>query len=149
MSDAKTGSNYSTYGVLYNWVAAMAGAASSSTSPSNVQGVCPTGWHLPSLDEWTTLESYVDSHSAGKVLQASSDLWVENSGTDAYGFSALPGGNYGGLSFASIGYYGYWWTSTAPEALFAYGWSMSYGFAGVNTLSFHKDLGFSIRCLKN
>jgi len=43
----------------------------------------------------------MDSHTAGMQLQANSDLSVENSGTDAYGFSALPGGNYGGLSFAS------------------------------------------------
>ncbi|MDA3853143.1 MAG: FISUMP domain-containing protein, partial [Bacteroidales bacterium] len=52
---AKDSANYSTYGVLYNWYAAMAGASSSDASPSGVQGVCPTGWHLPSDDEWTIL----------------------------------------------------------------------------------------------
>ena len=48
VTDAKATANYNTYGVLYNWPAAMNGAASSTTNPSGVQGVCPDGWHLPS-----------------------------------------------------------------------------------------------------
>ncbi len=45
---AKATSNYTTYGVLYNWPAAMNGSASSTSNPSGVQGICPSGWHLPS-----------------------------------------------------------------------------------------------------
>ncbi len=48
---AKATSNYTTYGVLYNWPAAMGGFSSSSSNPSGVQGVCPAGWHLPSEAE--------------------------------------------------------------------------------------------------
>jgi hypothetical protein len=40
--------NCETYGRLYKWEAAMAGAGSSAANPSGVQGVCPSGWHLPS-----------------------------------------------------------------------------------------------------
>jgi uncharacterized protein (TIGR02145 family) len=57
--------NCDTYGRLYTWEAAMAGAASSSTTPSGVQGVCPDEWHLPSDDEWTILSDYVIANSAG------------------------------------------------------------------------------------
>src|SRR4030042_875983 len=56
---AKATGNYMTYGVLYNWSAAMNGAASSIANPSGVQGVCPTGWHLPSDAEWTQLTDYL------------------------------------------------------------------------------------------
>ncbi|GAG76549.1 unnamed protein product, partial [marine sediment metagenome] len=52
VSEAKTTINYQTYGVLYNWAATMDGAESSNTNPSDVQGVCPDGWHLPSDAEW-------------------------------------------------------------------------------------------------
>jgi len=48
INEAKATSFFSTYGVLYNWPAAMNGHASSSANPSGVRGVCPDGWHLPS-----------------------------------------------------------------------------------------------------
>ena len=59
VADAKATINYQTYGVLYNWPAAMNGASASNANPSGVQGVCPEGWHLPSDKEWTQLETYL------------------------------------------------------------------------------------------
>ena len=47
-----------TYGLLYTWAAAMNGASSSNSNPSNVRGVCPEGWHIPSDKEWKKLEKY-------------------------------------------------------------------------------------------
>ena len=55
VAGAKATANYDTYGVLYNWPAAMDGDTSSTANPSGVQGICPTGWHLPSHEEWTEL----------------------------------------------------------------------------------------------
>ena len=52
-----------TYGLLYNWKAVMGNSSSSSSNPSGVQGICPTGWHVPSDAEWTQLTDYVGSHS--------------------------------------------------------------------------------------
>ncbi len=59
---AKHTINYSEYGVLYNWTAAMNGASSSNANPSGVQGICPNGWHMPSDAEWTELEIYLENH---------------------------------------------------------------------------------------
>ena len=56
-------------GYLYNWAALMNGAASSNTNPSNVQGICPTGWHVPSRAEWVQLKNYLSSNS---------DYWCDN-----------------------------------------------------------------------
>lgn len=107
-----------TYGRLYNWTTAMNGSTSSSANPSNVQGICPSGWHLPRKSEWTKLTNFV-STDVGEKLKATSG-WNKNgnddgNGTDDYGFSALPGGCYGceyrENSFGYVGDNGYWWSS--------------------------------------
>jgi uncharacterized protein (TIGR02145 family) len=101
--------NCKKYGRLYNWETAMK--------------ACPTGWKLPSPNDWSKLLSYVDgtsgtdpyeSKTVGKYLKAKS--WDKNDGTDKFGFSALPGGNgdeSGG--FALIGSNGFWWGNTSDE----------------------------------
>ena len=54
-------SNVNTYGYLYNWKAVMRNSSSSDANPSGVQGICPTGWHVPSDEEWKQLTNYVSS----------------------------------------------------------------------------------------
>jgi uncharacterized protein (TIGR02145 family) len=96
-------SNCKQYGRLYNWSTAMS--------------ACPAGWHLPRDSEWTTLVNYVGgSKTAGNKLKSTSG-WYKYNGTDAYGFSALPGG-YGGSDggFNNAGSNGYWWCSTEDDA---------------------------------
>lgn len=56
-------SNKQTYGLLYNWKAVMHGATSSNSIPSGVQGICPSGWHVPSDAEWYQLTNYLESQS--------------------------------------------------------------------------------------
>lgn len=115
---AKATSNYTTYGVLYNWAAAMAGSASSSTNPSGVQGVCPTGLHLPSDAEWTELIDYLGggaSVAGGKLKEIGATHWSSpNTGaTNETGFTALPGGyRFNNGKFNGIGNYGSWWSAT-------------------------------------
>jgi len=88
-------------GRLYNWLEATAS--------------CPSGWHLPSYDEWNTLEKFAGGYSkAAKKLKAK-DFW-NVAGTDDYGFSALPaGGGFtkkdGGISFNYLALYGHWWVN--------------------------------------
>ena len=103
--------NKATYGALYTWAAAMNGAASSADNPSTIQGVCPTGWHLPSDEEWTELTYYLggESVAGGKLKETGTTHWNSpNTGaTNETGFTALPGG-YRGIygNFGNIGYYG-------------------------------------------
>ena len=100
-----------TYGFLYNWTAVMHGAAASDSNPSGVQGICPTGWHVPSLVEWEQLFNYVgeqseyicggNSFNIAKAL-ASTTGWKNSSDdcdpgnnpmeNNATGFSALLAG---------------------------------------------------------
>jgi uncharacterized protein (TIGR02145 family) len=94
-------SNCTTYGALYDWASAMNLSSSCNNSncsiQSNHQGICPTGWHIPSSDEWNTLVGFVESNSkcsncAGTKLKAKGGWDNNGNGTDDYGFSALPAG---------------------------------------------------------
>jgi uncharacterized protein (TIGR02145 family) len=131
VSEAKATENYQTYGVLYNWPAAMAGMTSSSSNPSRVQGVCPTGWHLPSDAEWTELIDYLGGGevAGGKLKETGTTHWESpNTGaTNETGFTALPGGfrNYDG-NFLNIGYNGLWWSATENGASSAMACDMNY-----------------------
>lgn len=105
--------NVEQYGFLYNIVLATRGEYSAENSnPSGVQGVCPNGWHLPSLAEWEQLETYLESHSnqyikpSGSIAKAlaSTEEWPSSATNGApgnnpslnnsTGFSALPAGEY-------------------------------------------------------
>ena len=153
VTDAKATANYNTYGVLYNWPAAMNGAASSTTNPSGVQGVCPTGWHVPSDAEWTELTDYLgETDAGGKLKETGTTHWSSpnTSTTNETGFTALPGGyrDFDG-TFDGIGYYGYWWSATASYAPNAWLRSMYYSGNSVSRRNFNKELGFSVRCVRD
>lgn len=150
---AKATANYTTYGVLYNWPAAMAGSASSTTNPSGIQGVCPAGWHLPSDAEWTELTNYLTSYAGGKLKETGTTHWNSpNTGaTNETGFTALPGGrrNYGG-SFSYVGNYGYWWSATESSTGYAWYRAMDYSYSSVSrAYNLGNGLGFSVRCLRD
>jgi uncharacterized protein (TIGR02145 family) len=149
--------NCDTYGRLYTWAAAMGGAASSSTTPSGVQGVCPVGWHLPSDAEWEALSDYVIANSAGTstydigpFLKANSG-WADNgNGTDDFGFSGLPGGyRYSNGSYVTVGDRGVWWSSTEINSLYAYRRCLNYN--GDTFVQSHdnKPYAYSVRCLQD
>ncbi len=87
------------FGRLYTHAEAMAGATTTNDNPSGVKGICPDGWHLPSLSEWEELADNLGGiEAAGGELKAMSELWKSpNVGaTNSTGFSALPGGLCGG-----------------------------------------------------
>ena len=150
-----TASYCDTYGRLYNWSTAMAVDTLFHTDSIlgdsvNHRGICPEGWHVPSSAEWDTLVNYVGGEDvAGTYLMANSNLWSTNSGTDDYGFSALPGGRYGGSPFYGVGYYGYWWTAAEYSSTGAYGRGMHGSSANVNSSYYDKSYGFSLRCVED
>lgn len=112
-SDAEIEINVARYGYLYNWPAVMNGEEPSSAVPSGVQGICPTGWHVPSETEWTELVTYLTNQSqyqcdssvnnVAKSLASTTD-WETTSkhcaignnlaANNSTGFSALPAGGY-------------------------------------------------------
>ncbi|GBU23336.1 hypothetical protein R80B4_03253 [Fibrobacteres bacterium R8-0-B4] len=142
------------YGRLYTWSAAMAGSSSSS---SRVQGVCPSGWHLPSKQEWQSLVDYVGGSSvAGKKLKSQSGWYNNGNGTDDFGFSALPGGYRYDGSFESAGCNGGWWMATddSYEDSYYRGMGCSYDWLSYDIDYEYNDdnrtyFAFSVRCVQD
>lgn len=159
--------NMPTYGLLYNWQATMHGAASSSSNPSGVQGVCPDGWHVPSDAECTQLINYVrgqsqnwcggDSLQFGKSLAATVgwDLGLDTctvgnpnfATNNATGFGALPAGYYttsdmptAGSEFGGLGYVTFYWTSTGTYNSYGYNDIYYWGLHANYALVIHNDL---------
>jgi len=139
--------NCATYGRLYNWATIMSASHSSAALPSGTQGICPDGWHLPSDAEWAVLIDYAGS-TPGTKLKAKSVSWSSNTGTDIYGFSALPGGR--GLSngnFEYTGTYGYWWSASEYSNYNSYARYMNGSNTGVSRDYYDKGYFFSVRCV--
>src|SRR6056297_1536419 len=152
VQEAKATENYNNYGVLYNWTAAMDGSTSSSLNPSNVQGICPTGWHLPSDAEWTELSNYLGSENAngGKLKETGTSHWNNpNEGaTNETGFTALPGGyRFYNSNFNDINVYGYWWSATEFEPNYALLRSLYYNSINIAYFDMNTEVGFSVRCV--
>jgi len=156
VSAAKLTPNYITYGVLYNWPAAMAGAASSNSNPSGVQGVCPIGWHLPSDAEWLQLTDFLGGEgvAGGKMKETSSPPWASpNTGaTNESGFSGLPGGYRSGTtpaSFLRLNTYAMFWSTLEVISSDSKGRGLYNLDATVYNYDYYKYHGFSVRCIKS
>jgi uncharacterized protein (TIGR02145 family)/uncharacterized repeat protein (TIGR02543 family) len=156
LSSAEVQSNCDTYGRLYNWSTAMNGASSSLSNPSEVRGVCPSGWHLPSSAEWTTLTDYVGGLETAATKLKSPNYWMTfggvPNGTDQYGFSALPGGiySYTNEEFRYLGGTGTWWSSTQMGSDDAWDYvapAMTSNFENVMMFTYSKEFLHSVRCV--
>ncbi|MDR2582970.1 MAG: hypothetical protein LBC75_05765 [Fibromonadaceae bacterium] len=113
--------NCSKYGRLYDWATAMAlpDSCNSNSCSSQIgekhKGICPSGWHIPNNEDWSTLVDFV-GYPEGIQLKATSgwnsyqELYPGN-GTDDYGFYALPGGVGDDEEWWDIGNYAYWWNA--------------------------------------
>ena len=146
--------NADIYGALYTWAAAMNGAESSSTNPSSIQGVCPTGWHLPSDGEWVELTDYLGgiSVAGGKMKETDTTHWLSpNAGaTNESGFTSLPSGRRGSNStFAKLGISAYFWSATRYGSSRAWNRNLYNNTIDVSRYNSYRYYGFSVRCLKD
>jgi uncharacterized protein (TIGR02145 family) len=139
--------NLAKYGRLYDWETA--------------KKACPPGWHLPTNKEWQELVDFAscytgkfkelrDDSEAGKHLKATSG-WKENgNGTDAFGFSALPGGyGYSSGYFYNVGDGGYWWSASEYSSYDAYYRDMNYDYEYAFWFNYGKSSLFSVRGLQD
>jgi uncharacterized protein (TIGR02145 family) len=148
-----TSTNSNTYGRLYNWYA-VDNNASSKVASNGGKNVCPTSWHVPSNDEWTTLTTFLggESGTSGKLKETGTTHWTTpNTGaTNETGFTALPGGERSTLGlFYSLGAAVYCWSSTGYLTTDAWYRSMYYNIANVGIFLNDKRAGFSVRCIRD
>lgn len=178
LSEALATSNYQIYGTLYNWSAATNGAYNSTPAPAVIQGICPTGWHLPSKDEFDTLTQYLMNNQYSYVVSNTpyititmvssystnlfGGLWnyTYNSGNPGSndflyrrnnsGFSALPGGQTNSNLFTGMNYGACFWTSTPVNTSFtsAYLFLISNS-SYVSSSNYSTVDAASVRCVKD
>jgi uncharacterized protein (TIGR02145 family) len=140
-------SNLISYGALYNWYAI-------NTTTNGNKNVCPTGWHVPTDGEWTTLTDALGGIgvAGGKMKEAGFDHWVSpnTDATNESGFAGLPGGlrnSFG--TFFNVGNDGNWWSSTEDDTPSAWYRYLSYYYGNVYRYGYSKGSGFSVRCLRD
>jgi uncharacterized protein (TIGR02145 family) len=154
LKTAKTLANYTTYGVLYNWPAAIA--------------ACPHGWHIPSDAEWQQLEMALgmtqdQAESEGQrgtnqgTQMKTSNGWNSNefangNGTNSSGFTALPAGFRDvDRSYTYLGEGTYWWSATEVDNIEVWGRYVfgMYRSDVVRSEYSVKEFGFSVRCIRD
>ncbi len=137
-----------TYGALYNWHAV-----------NNAAGLCPSGWRVPSNDDWQLMFDFLggDDVAGGKMkstgtIEEATGLWKSpNTGaTNESGFSGLPAGiRLPAGWFDYLGGSTCLWSSSEINTLNAWGPALNSGTAGVFRGGGGKQLGFSVRCIKD
>lgn len=156
---AKSDSSYIDFGVLYNWVAAIRS--------------CPNGWHLPGDEEWKTLEIQLgmspmetndylhirESGMVGKKLKATVGWNGNGNGDNLMAFNALPGGylryyweedqNNFDSTFIARGYSSHFWSSSEAGLSSAWNRELYFNSDGVRRGTFTKNIGASVRCIKD
>jgi uncharacterized protein (TIGR02145 family) len=154
-------SNCDTYGGLYQWDEMM-----QYTTVPGTQGVCPTGWHLPTDAEWKTMEmelgmsqtqadaSNYRGTDQGSQLAGNEPLWIngnldQNGVFGSSGFEALPAGyrDTSG-SFIAQSNYAFFWSSSET---YTDPWNRNlfYSNPQVERNKFNKSFGFSVRCVQD
>ncbi|WP_406538191.1 FISUMP domain-containing protein [Fibrobacter sp.] len=121
----------------------------------NVRGICPEGWHLPSVDEWRDFINGVGGEFVASKMLRSTAGWKDNgNGVDAYSFSALPAGlrdDKGNFKYA--GETACFWTSTRSNKRKSYLLLMYSGIESVELDNYmngyEKYYGANIRCIKD
>lgn len=130
------------YGKLYNFYVA-----------EDPRGVCPTGWHVPSDAEFSSLMTYLGGSNiaAGKMKSVGTQFWVSpNTGADnSAGFSVLPGGYRSGNTFGLIGTDTQLWSSTFLNATSAWNYALSNSRVVLSRGATSKKDGYSIRCIRD
>lgn len=130
-----------TYGKLYNWYAV-----------ADTKGLAPTGWHVATDAEISTLITYLGGQQvAGARLKESGLVhWATDNykTTNNTCFTGLPGGNTSG-SFIYLGSVGYWWSGTDAASAGAYSFTLSANSPTADRGTTPKYYGYSVRCIKD
>ncbi len=135
--------NGAVYCKLYNWYAV-----------NDPRGLAPVGYHIPTDLEWTTLTTCLggESLAGGAMKEIGTSHWQSPnaSATNSSSFTGLPGGcrSSSGL-FNAIGNFGQWWSSSEGSTTDAWARSLVYAISSANRGINNKEVGFSMRCLRD
>ena len=136
-------SSMGNYGRLYNWFAV-----------ADSHNLAPTGWHIPTDTEWTTLANYLggESIAGGKLKEAGLKHWLSpNTGaTNETGFTAIPcGTRFWNGSLSEVNKRSVWWSSTMRDDNSVWLWDIYYNGGDLGRNGGFRQNGLSIRCVKD
>ncbi|MBO2526120.1 MAG: hypothetical protein CW341_10580, partial [Bacteroidetes bacterium] len=136
--------NANTFGLLYDWYDAL-DSNITRTRAIHKQGICPTGWHIPTDDEFYEL--------INTDLQTvrSTDYWLYNAGNNASGFDMKPAGlyNYNTGRYENLLGNSYLWSATTISTSKARCYAADCNCYLIYELTVDKTSAFSVRCVKN
>jgi uncharacterized protein (TIGR02145 family) len=152
--------NCAYYGGLYRWNEAM-----QYVTTEGAQGICPSGWHIPTDAEWMILEEAAESSpgvnwnlwgwrgtdAGGNLKEAGESHWANPNlgGTNLSGFTARGAGYEGGNGlFSQLMYQTYFWTSSLYDLNPHARW-LRYDNAQVNRQTRSGNCGRSVRCVRD
>jgi len=123
--------NSTTYGRLYNWYAI-----------NDSRNIAPTGWHVPTDEEWTTLTDYLGGEKGE---------YVAGGKLKEIGFTGIPSGYRRNGRFEGLGSYGFWWSSTELSNVpgSARYRTMGCESGDLSSDCSYKTSGYSVRCLRD
>jgi uncharacterized protein (TIGR02145 family) len=130
-----------TYGYMYNGYVVSSG-----------KNICPTGWHIPTVNEWSAISTYLGGNtvSGGKMKETGTTYWNSpNTGADNSGGFSARGGGYYFNTYANLKNSSIWWTGTSKRYI-----QLDYNSAGTSGIgsslsSSSDDNAFYIRCKKD
>ena len=128
------------FGYLYDW--------------NTAKHICPSGWHLPSDEEWTILTTYLGGESVAgcRLKETGTTYWHSpNIGaTNESGFAAVAAGTRSGNGKSNdIGNFGNFWSSTEGNYFCAWGRYLDKSDGSVFRSNLDKSNGFSVRCVRD
>jgi len=133
--------NVDTFGHLYNWYAV-----------NNPNGLCPSGWHIPSDSEWNILVNYLGGQSIAGGATKEISIW-DMPNTDATNSSELTvipaGGRYENGIYSGLYQYAAFWSSTEYDSTDSWYDNMNFNNAQVYRYFYPKSAGYSCRCIFN
>lgn len=148
------------YGRMYQWSAAMDTSGDNNSDiadlPPAWRGICPTGWHVPSDAEWSTLVNFADSANSGAGLRSLhypiTDTAVK--AFDTWGFRVLAGGQVAQLTtypytyvYRAFGTNGMFWTATEVTTTKSYVRNFGQTANNSTRVLYPKNEGYSVRCI--
>jgi uncharacterized protein (TIGR02145 family) len=135
--------NCTKYGGLYQWEEAMQYVTTLGT-----KGICPTGWHIPTIAELQILAATVNND--GNALKGIDQGSESGAGTNTSGFSALLAGYRNYLTdFTNLGNQAYFWSSTEKDESYSQSMYLSSDNNNIKFTIYKKKVGLSVRCLKD
>jgi len=135
--------NTAMYGRLYNWY-----------TVNDHRIIAPEGWRVPSNADWQELIDHLGGQAVagGKMKQSGTEQWnnPNHGATNESGFTAIPVGIRSNSGyFIELGINSYFWSKTESNLYIGYRLHLSYGHAQAQLGGADKQLGYSLRCIKN